>query len=185
MEKEDLIKLLKEDKRRYGLKSISKILFFKVTKNQLNEYVRILKYSRILQFYKAKNGISNILKRLYFERKFNIISERNNIFLQGNFGKNLRIFHRNILLNQYASIGDNCVLHGNNCIGNDGVNPENCPSVGNNVHIGYGATLIGKIKIADNIIIGANSLVNRSFEEPNVVIAGIPAKVIKRIEDVK
>ncbi len=33
--------------------------------------------------------------------------------------------------------------------------------------------------IADNCIVGAGSLVTKKFEEPNVVIAGHPAKVIK------
>ena len=52
--------------------------------------------------------------------------------------------------------------------------------MGNNVDIGYGAVLIGGITIADDIKIGANAVVNRSFTEPGVTIAGVPAKVVKR-----
>ena len=73
-------------------------------------------------------------------------------------------------------------MHGNNCIGNNGKEVKACLTIGNNVDIGYGATIIGDIKIADNIIIGANSLVNKSFLESGVVIAGCPAKVIKKIK---
>ena len=73
-------------------------------------------------------------------------------------------------------------MHGNNCIGNNGINLNKCPKIGNNVDIGYGATIIGDIEIADNIIIGANSLVNKSFLESNIIIAGIPARKIKNIE---
>lgn len=40
---------------------------------------------------------------------------------------------------------------------------------------------IGKnVKISDNSIVGWGSIVTRKFDEPNVIIAGIPAKVVKR-----
>ena len=45
--------------------------------------------------------------------------------------------------------------------------------------MGFGAVIIGKIKIADGIKIGANSVVTKSFLEPNITIAGVPAKKIK------
>lgn len=54
------------------------------------------------------------------------------------------------------------------------------PIIGNNVYIGPGAILFGDITIADNVSIGANATVNRSFTESNVVIAGTPAEIVKR-----
>lgn len=68
-------------------------------------------------------------------------------------------------------------MHGNNCIGNDGITDE-CPKIGNNVDIGYGSIIIGNITIADNVKIGANSLVNKDCLEENVILIGSPA--IKR-----
>ena len=50
--------------------------------------------------------------------------------------------------------------------------------LGNNVYIGPGAKIFGDIKIADGIAIGANSVVNKSFTEPNIGIAGVPAQKI-------
>lgn len=73
--------------------------------------------------------------------------------------------------------GDNCQLHGNNCIGNN-LKSELCPKIGNNVDIGVGANIIGDIKISNNVTIGANSLVNKSIKEENAIFAGIPAKKI-------
>jgi serine O-acetyltransferase len=52
------------------------------------------------------------------------------------------------------------------------------PKIGNNVFIGPGAVVIGDIEIADGIAIGANSYVNKSFKEPNITVAGCPAKKI-------
>ena len=45
---------------------------------------------------------------------------------------------------------------------------------------------MGGVFIADNIAIGANSVVNKSFEEVGISIAGIPAKKInsKGVKDI-
>jgi acetyltransferase-like isoleucine patch superfamily enzyme len=52
--------------------------------------------------------------------------------------------------------------------------------IGNNVWIGEGVVILPNVKIGDNCIIGANSVVTKNFEK-NSVIAGIPAKIIKTL----
>lgn len=52
------------------------------------------------------------------------------------------------------------------------------PKIENNVYIGSGAKIFGDIEIADGIAIGANSVVNNLFTEPNIGIAGSPAQKI-------
>ena len=53
-------------------------------------------------------------------------------------------------------------------------------TIGNCVWIGDKATILPNVNIGDNVIIGANSVVTKSFPS-NVVIAGNPAKIIKEI----
>ena len=84
------------------------------------------------------------------------------IDIEGRIGENLMIYHPNIIISPKAIVGNNVKLHGSNCIGNNGL-VDKAPKIGNNVDIGYGATIIGNIEIADDIIIGANALVNKSF----------------------
>lgn len=55
---------------------------------------------------------------------------------------------------------------------------EKAPKIGNNVFIGAGAKIYGDIIIADDTAIGANSLVNKSFTESGITIAGIPARKV-------
>lgn len=52
-------------------------------------------------------------------------------------------------------------------------------SVGNNVWIGSNSIILPGVQIADNIVIAAGSLVNKSLTESNHLYAGIPAKKIK------
>lgn len=62
-------------------------------------------------------------------------------------------------------------------IGNQG-NISDVPEVGNNVWIGPGAKIFGKIYIANGYAIWANAVVNRSFYEPNKFLAGISARIV-------
>lgn len=98
------------------------------------------------------------------------------------FGPGLVIHHNgNIVINNGATVGRNCQLHGDNCMGNRGsFEKDGFPIIGDNVDIGVGAKIIGPVRIADNIRIGANAVVVDSFEEPGVTIAGVPARVVGR-----
>ena len=52
--------------------------------------------------------------------------------------------------------------------------------IGNHVWVGYGAAIMKNAKLADNCIVGRSALVAGSFLEKGDVVAGIPARVIKR-----
>lgn len=60
------------------------------------------------------------------------------------------------------------------------VNPDKSITIGSKVWIGLGCTILKGSKISDGSIVGAGSVVSGTFPEENVVIAGNPAKVIKR-----
>ena len=55
-----------------------------------------------------------------------------------------------------------------------------CHDASTKVHLGY--TKIGKVKIGNNVFVGANSTVTKSFPD-NVVIAGSPAKIIAKTDE--
>ncbi|MBP3039045.1 serine acetyltransferase [Bacillaceae bacterium Marseille-Q3522] len=59
--------------------------------------------------------------------------------------------------------------------------PDRGPAVGNNVYIGAGAKLIGKIEVGDHAIIGANAVVLTDVP-PIARAVGIPAKIIESNE---
>lgn len=94
------------------------------------------------------------------------------------FGPGLSIAHRGpIVIHHGVQVGENCRIHHGVTIGTDLVR-EGLPTLGNNVVISTGVVIVGPISIADGIAIGANSYVNKSFDEPNIAIAGCPAKKI-------
>jgi serine O-acetyltransferase len=96
------------------------------------------------------------------------------------FGPGLSIAHRGtIVVNDEARVGANCRLHVCVNIGTTAdAGSTGAPHIGDNVYIGPGAKIFGDIEIADDIVIGANAVVNKSFQEKAITIAGVPARKI-------
>lgn len=55
-------------------------------------------------------------------------------------------------------------------------------TIGDNVWIGGGVTIVPGVTIGDNVVIGAGAVVTKSFPD-NCVIAGNPARIIKYIDN--
>jgi maltose O-acetyltransferase len=56
-------------------------------------------------------------------------------------------------------------------------------SIGDNVWIGANVFICGGVSIGDNVTIGANSVVTKNIEN-NSIVGGVPAKLIKNIDEV-
>ena len=52
--------------------------------------------------------------------------------------------------------------------------------IGKNCWIAHAVTITSGVELGDNVVVGANSVVTKSFPS-NVVIAGCPAKIIKTL----
>lgn len=83
------------------------------------------------------------------------------------------VLHGKCVLGNNVSVGPNVTIGGN--IDSGGV-----PVIGNNVRISVGAKILGDIVIGDNSVVGANAVVLKDVE-PNTVVGGIPAKVLRRL----
>ena len=150
---------------------------------------RCLSSFRKMQFYHKQKNDFNLpwLKRLYSKilfyfhnRAYLKFSERCGVELDVNsqIGKNCDIWHGSIVIN--GNLGNDCVLHGQNTIGNKGIGrPNEKPIIGNGVDIGVGAVIIGNIRIADDVKIGANAAVVKSVDAVGTTVVGIPAHPIR------
>lgn len=83
-----------------------------------------------------------------------------------------------IVINQAAVIGNNCNISQDVTIGqiNRGA-AAGCPIIGNDVYIGPGAKIIGRIHVGDRAAIGANAVVIHDVPA-STAVGGIPARVI-------
>ncbi len=88
-------------------------------------------------------------------------------------------------------IGDNCMIGPKTCIyaishpltpdeRAEGIGLPKKVTIGDNVWIGGGVTILPGVSLGNNVVVGAGSVVTKSFPD-NVVIAGNPARVIKEM----
>lgn len=122
-------------------------------------------------------GIYAKLAYRYYSRRKNIYGEKAGVEISNTcvLGRRLNIWHGGVILS--GQLGDDCIIHGNNVIGNKGTPDSQFPVLGNRVDLGVGAVIIGGVHIADGCRIGANAVVTRDFLEENQLIVGIPARV--------
>lgn len=145
----------------------------------LRRYVR---YLRSEEFYTTVRP--NKLLRYWYFRQKNRLGARLGFFIPaGCFGPDLKIEHYgSVIVNPHTRVGAGCTLHGNCCLGNKGGTPSDTdsPVLGCGINIGQGAQILGPIRLADGITVGAGSVVTRSFDEEGITIAGVPARKISR-----
>ena len=89
-----------------------------------------------------------------------------------------------LAISKYVKIGKNCTLYQNVTIGgkdlpNRSNNAAKYPQIGDNVTIYPGAFIVGGVKIGNNCIIGANTVIVRDVPD-NAMASGNPAQIIPR-----
>lgn len=134
-------------------------MFFWRKVKESNSIVSKLVYQIILRIFGTRYGF-----QIALEAKID-----GGLFI-GHFGP--------VVISALASIGHNCNIAHNVTIGATRRKKNfGAPQIGNNVWIGTGAVLVGKIAIGNNVLIAPNSFVN--FDVPsNSIVIGNPAKVI-------
>jgi serine O-acetyltransferase len=173
--KEDYNLFLEADMRRRGLQQWSAFSRFRSV---------ILAWQRLLRkaeyYHNCKPSVSWKPYNVFLSRKLQQSSIKLGFSIPLNvFGPGLNIAHwGTIIVNGNAKVGANCSLANDIHIAQKTWRSTKAPKIGDNVMIGAGARILGDIELADRIIVGANAVVTKSFAEPCITIAGIPARKI-------
>ncbi|OBT04369.1 serine acetyltransferase [Vibrio cyclitrophicus ZF170] len=169
--KKDLVYYMKQDKIALKAKGGIKDYFF----NDILKFQTILRKTEY--YYNTKKNLRFLIFKIRLKKISNLLGFSIPI---NTCGPGLSIAHvGTIVINGKARIGKNCRIHVCVNIGAAAENSSSVPTIGDDCYIGPGAKLFGDINLGDNIAIGANSVVNKSFDG-NCVIGGAPAKVISR-----
>ncbi|MGQ0546459.1 MAG: serine O-acetyltransferase [Betaproteobacteria bacterium] len=140
---------------------------------------RVWKFQRALRSCEYYRNTGRRLRYYWHKLRLERLSAQTGFSIPLNvFGPGLSIAHAGtIVVHRNARIGANCRIHV--CV-NIGASrgSDVAPRLGDNVYIAPGAKIFGDIEIASDIAIGANAVVNKSFLEPGITIAGVPAAKI-------
>ena len=172
--KKDLIHYLKEDMKASKRKSYNKSSFTDV----------IWKYQihmRKAEYY--LNTKSNIFKKAMFQYQ-KTMYRMLGILLSfqiplNSWEERLYLPHRGtIMVSQHSKIGNNCTINMDVNIGKPPYGESKAPILKNNIYIARGVKIYGDIIIESGIAIGANAVVNKSFTDQYITIAGVLATKI-------
>ena len=95
-------------------------------------------------------------------------------------GRNFMIDHfGGIVISGYARFGDNCRIRNGVVVGLARTDDPCAPHIGDNVDIGTGAKVLGRIRIGNNVLIGANAVVTRDVPDDSIAV-GVPALIKPR-----
>jgi serine O-acetyltransferase len=168
-------KMLREDYKAYNL-NIVKVILSILT---LNPFCLVAVFRFYSWLYKK-----HLIVLANMIRAVSIILFSADISPGAQIGGGLRIAHSvGIVIGDDAVIGMNAHIFQNVTIGSSSKtkNGRAMPVIGDNVSIFAGAVVIGAIQIGDNVSIGANAVVTKDFPS-NVVVAGVPARIIGSVE---
>ena len=98
-------------------------------------------------------------------------------------GKGLYLGHPyNITVGEGVTIGDNVNLHKGCTIGRENRGKrKGVPTIGNRVSVGINATIVGNIRIGDDVMIAPNSFVNFDVPDHSVVV-GNPGTIHPEVD---
>lgn len=139
-----------------------------------------LRYLRKVEYYTNVDTTLGNFFRAYYSYKLRVSARKLGYYIGVNScGPGLSLPHYgSVIISAEARLGKNCRVHVCVNIGRS-AGEKIAPQIGDNVYIGPSCVLFGDIRIANNVTIGANATVNKSFEQEHVVIAGTPAKIVK------
>lgn len=165
--KKELQELLDADKKRgYG-----------------SGFLKSLQYRYVIVWRKASYYSKKHPLGVYYRLKLKSLSEKSGIQIptETKIGKGLLIAHfGTIIINPSAELGDNINIAPNVVIGkaNRG-DKKGVPTIGNNVWIGAGSVIVGKITIGDDVLIAPNAYVNMDIP-PHSIAIGNPVVIHPR-----
>jgi serine O-acetyltransferase len=82
-------------------------------------------------------------------------------------------------INPEASLGKNCDIAHRVTIGTSAMGRKGAPTLGDDVYVGTGATLVGKIKVGNGAKIAANTLVISNVPD-GATVMGVPGRIVMR-----
>lgn len=135
--------------------------------------------SLCMVLYRLMSGLSKFTFTRFIAAivsKLNTFACGATIGINASFQDGFVILHSvGIVINSKVTGGKGIILESGVVIGED---KGGCPQLGNEIYVASGAKVFGAIKIGDNVSIGANAVVNKDVPS-NVVMAGIPAKIVR------
>lgn len=137
---------------------------------------------RYMVYFRISQNTTNKLVRLFCEYKLFRLCRKYGIEIKTKTKIEpgfVMIHPYNITISPFAVIGRNVNIYKGATIGLSGGKHPGAPQIGDSVQIGINSTIIGGVKVGNDVLIAPNTLVNQDIPDHSIVI-GNPCKIISR-----
>lgn len=177
--RKDLYEYLKADKTNRSF--LKRVLEFLSWSESYYSCV-FMRTMRHYEYYLNKErGLLDIIPFYWYKLQIRRLKVKTGFYIFPNtVGKGVDLVHPGFIrIGKFVHIGENAtilpmVLFGKKSPGIN--NPD--IYVGDNVYISTGVTVLGPVRIGNNVTIGAGAVVTKDIPD-NAVVAGVPARIIK------
>ena len=178
-----------------------------IPKQLYNEFRVLNKEQEVIELFRSDNrftiGVGNPVVRYKMDKKFttlggdisstisplanighygNQIGEGNNIMTGATITNDIQI-GRGCLINLHCTIGHDTIL-GNFVEMSPGVHISGNCKIGDFCNLGTNSTILPKVSLGKNVIVGAGAVVTMDFPD-NCLVVGIPATVKRELPPVE
>ena len=174
--KEQLKEFLELEYKRFPLHGRRYISYFL----QLSEGAILRRHTKLLRYTEYHTNTGHKLRAMFYGAKLMRLQRKYSIHIGLNCcDKGFMLYHLVPCgMNGNVTIGKNCrMMPFVKLAGDDSLGKS--PVIGDNVTLGIDCTIVGDVYLADGITVGAGAVVTKSFYEPGINIAGVPARKIE------
>lgn len=168
-------KLIEADLERY----LAETPYQKCGVRALNYSLLLIKNYRNVFYYRTENShVLRIISRF-------LLPQLDALEIHGQISGGLRVYHNYGVIHPYRA-GKNFTVHHGVTIGKGRPSEIDSkivdPTFGDNIEIMSGAIVFGGIKVGDNVVIGAGTVVNKDVPD-NSLVVGNPMRILKSSSD--
>lgn len=152
-----------------------------ITQNDNYQPRALLRKLRKVEYYSNNRSILLFIPYLWNLWHFKRLRIKTNIMIFPNtIGPGLNIEHPGFRrIGRFVKIGAHCTILPMVLFGRK--HPDDANSdiiVGDNCYISTGVTILGPVRIGNNVTIGAGAVVNKDIPD-NAIVGGVPAKILQ------
>lgn len=142
----------------------------------LGDGVRFRLYLRLREYYRRhKLYVLATMLKVHIQHKYGC-----ELSINANISPKCQFMHTvGIVIGEGCTVGEGTIIYSNVCLGRKDINnDDDYLTIGKNVTLCTGATILEKINVGDSVVVGANALVTSDCTQGSIYV-GLPARRIK------